>query len=315
MNTENFAKWLRLQGYKVIRTTSSYWYEIKPRIFQAFPYHWLITPTSQELSDFVMRNKVLGARFSTPINESVGCISYHAVLEETDYGPEHLGKWARKNVRRGLNRCTVEPISLNRLADEGWALQLDTLTRQGRDVVMTPATWRKCCLSAASIEGFTAWGALIGNKLAASVITYQMNDWAYMLYQQCDRKYLEDHVNNALAFTVTSHLLQQPGIKSILYGLHSLDAPPSVDEFKFRMGYTAKPVRQRVIFNPFIAPLVQPVSHSLLKISRKVFPTNSFLAKTEGMVRFYLQGKQNIYEQEWPDVVQEQIRDNVIRSG
>ena len=66
MNTENFAEWLRLQGYKVIRTTSSYWYEIKPRIFQAFPYHWLITPTSQELSDFVMRNKVLGARFFNP---------------------------------------------------------------------------------------------------------------------------------------------------------------------------------------------------------------------------------------------------------
>jgi len=311
LDTEIFAEWLRLQGFKVIRTTSSYWYEIKPRIYQAFPYHWLITPTSSELSEFVMRNKVLAARFSTPIQENIGCISYHAVLEETDYGIENLGKWARKNVRRGLNHCTVEPISFERLANEGWLLQVDTLTRQKRDIVMTATAWQTICLGAASLPGFTAWGALVGSHLAASVITFQMDDWAYMLYQQCNHEYLEEHVNNALSFVVTTNLLQQPGIMSILYGLHSLDAPPSVDEFKFRMGYSAKTVRQRVFFHPLITPLIQPLSQKILKISRKVFPTSSLFAKAEGMVRFYLQGKRSLAEQEWPTILEEH-KDEII---
>lgn len=306
MNAENFADWLHCQGFQVQKTLSSYWYKAGQGVYQAFPYHWLIKPSSSELTEFMARNKALGLRYSTPFHESTGYISYHAVLEDSSYGMESLGKWARKNVRRGLSRCTVEPISFTRLAKEGWALQIDTLARQRRDLIITPEAWRTICLSADSLPGFTAWGALVDSKLAASVITFQMEDWGYMLYQQCNHQYLEDHVNNALSFMVTSHLLQQPGIKSILYGLHSLDAPSSVDEFKFRMGYRAKPVRQRVVFNPWFSFVVNPLTHGLLKGILRGFPGNPNLAKAEGMVRFYLEGKKPLEQQIWPENLAEQ---------
>lgn len=306
MNAENFAEWLRRQGYQVKRTATSYWYKFGLRVYQAFPYHWQIKPTQSELSEFIRQNRALGLRYSTPFSESIGLISYHAVLEEPSYGMEYLGKWARKNVRRGLNNCSVECISFERLAEEGWSLQIDTLNRQRRDFRITPEKWRAICLSAASLPGFLAWGALVGSQLAASVITFQMDDWGYMLYQQCRHEYLQDHVNNALSFVVTTHLLKQSGIKSILYGLHSLDAPTSVDEFKFRMGYKAKPVRQRVVFNPGLAFIFNPLTHGLLKGILRRFPGNPMLAKAEGMVRFYLEGKKPLDQQVWPEILADQ---------
>jgi hypothetical protein len=132
MNAEVFAEWLRLQHHRVVRTASSYWHDQGPRVYQAFPYHWLIEPPEEELRDFLRANRAIGLRYSTSPKAPLGYLSYHAVCAKSSYGIEDLGQWARKNVRRGLKNCTVEPISFGRLADEGWELQCDTLARQGR---------------------------------------------------------------------------------------------------------------------------------------------------------------------------------------
>ena len=300
MNPEIFAEWLRLQGYIIYRSPSSYWFNQGPRVLQAFPYHWLIRPSEEELSDLMKSKKALGLRYSTPLDAAQGTISYHAVYEQADYDLENLGKWARKNVRRGLNHCRVEPISFQRLADEGFALQLDTLDRQGRRLGLKKGAWARRCLSAARLPGFEAWGALVEGKLAASVMTFPMNDCMYMLYQQCHRDYLADHVNNALSFVVTQTLIRRPQVKSIFYGLHSLDAPPSVDEFKFRMGYAANPVRQRVIFHPALGPFLNSASHALLRSLLRLRPGDPTLAKTEGLLRFHLYGKLPLSHQPVP---------------
>jgi hypothetical protein len=290
---EVFAEWLQRQGHQVIRTKSSYWFNQGPRVYQGFPYHWVIQPPEEELGHFLKENNAIGLRYSTPIDNVLGCKSYHAVYEKESYDFENLGKWARKNVRRGLSHCAVEPITFERLSEEGWSLQLDTLERQRRKLSIEKDVWRTRCLSAGELPGFEAWGAIDRGKLAASVITFQMVDCCYMLYQQCHRDYLADHVNNALGFIVTKEMVNRPQIKSILYGLHSLDAPASVDEFKFRMGYTAKPVKQRVVFHPIIAPLFNPASYKVIKRLKSWNPSNPTLAKMEGMVRFYLEGKSN----------------------
>ncbi len=311
MNPDIFAEWLRRRGQKVVRTASSYWAEFVPRVFQAFPYHWVITPAEEELLDFLKAQKAIGGRYSTPITNTEGSLSYHAKYEAQTYNFENLSKWARKNIRRGLNHCRIEPISFDRLSEEGWELQLDTLNRQGRRLKFSKVDWQKLCLSAKDLSGFEAWGALVGKKLAASVITFQMDGCCYMLYQQCHHLFLADHVNNALSYSVTQGMLQRSSTKSILYGLHSLDASASVDEFKFRMGYSAKPVRQRVVFNPVITPLLNKITYAGIKGVHQILPGNPTFAKAEGMLRFYLQGMLPLAEQDWPEVLQEQ-RESIL---
>lgn len=311
MNADTFAEWFRRQGHKVIRTESSYWVDFGPHVYQAFPYHWLIMPSGGELRSLLKQHKLIGLRYSTPPTAPTGYISYHAVYEEEMYSIENLSKWTRKNIRRGLRNCEIQPITFDRLADEGWQLQVDTLDRQAHahQVETVKAAWERRCRTAQDLPGFEAWGAIVEDKLAASVITFLMNDCVYMLYQQCYRDFLKEHVNNALGFVVTETMMQRPEVTSILYGLHSLDAPPSVDEFKFRMGYSAKPVRQRVVFHPWLAPFFNPVSHRILKAIANRKPDNLMLAKAEGMVRFYREGKRPIRKQPRPEELKEQQLD------
>ncbi len=300
MNAEVFAEWLRRQGHRVVKTENSYWYDGGPRVYQAFPYHWLIDPSPDELGELFKNGKAMALRYSTPLTAFEGLLSYHAVLGGGPYGMQTLPRASRQNVKRGLTRCTVRRIPLDMLADEGWKLQVDTLDRQNRKLDVSAEAWRVRCLAARDLEGFEAWGAFVNDHLAASVMTFRMDDWIYMLYQQCRREFLPMYVNNALAFTVTQEVLGYPGVRAILYGLHSLDAPPSVDEFKFRMGYQARPLRQRVAVHPIAAPLFRDLTHSGVKAILRCLPGNPVLSKAEGILRFYLQGRLPLKEQPVP---------------
>lgn len=301
MNAEIFAEWLCRQGYRVVRTASSYWYEASPRVYQAFPYHWIIQPSEAELSQFLRRNWAVGLRYSTPVNNPLGRISYHAVYEQPDYTLEGLDRRSRQNIRTGLKNCTVEPICFERLAEEGWLLEKDTVQRQERQLKLDEQNWRRRCLAATDLPGFEAWGALVEGQLVASLLTFQMEDCCEMISQQCQRNYLPARVNNALCFVVTQTMMNRSHIHSIFYTLQSLDAPASVDEFKFRMGYRAKPVRQRVVFHPWLAPAFNRLSCAIVERLRQRYPEHVTLAKAGGMLRFYLEGKRPLQQQYWPE--------------
>jgi hypothetical protein len=301
MNAEVFAEWLRRQGHRVVRTRSSYWYEASPRVYQAFPYHWIIQPTEDELSQLLRQNRAIGLRYSTSVDRPIGCVSYHAVYDKPSYTLDDLDRRSRQNVRSGLKNCRVEPVSFERLAKDGWLLEMDTSHRQGRQIKLSEETWRQRCMAAADLPGFEAWGALVDGRLVASLLTFQMEDCCEMISQQCHRDYLSARVNNALSFVITQTMISRTGIRSIFYALHSLDAPASVDEFKFRMGYVARPVRQRVVFHPWLAPVFNRTSHAIVKQLLHWYPDHPTLAKAEGMLRFYLEGKHPLDKQSWPE--------------
>lgn len=301
MNAEIFAEWLRRQGHQVVRTESSHWFDASPRVYQAFPYHWLIRPAEEELTDFLRQNKAIGLRYSTPVDSPVGRISYHAVYEQADYTLEMLDRRTRQNVRAGLGRCRVEPITLQRLAGEGWSLEADTVDRQGRSARMSEEAWKRRYLSACELPGFEAWGALVENRLVASLLSFQMDDCCELISQQCHRDFMNARVNHALAFSVTQTMMRRPGIRSIFYTLQSLDAPSSVDDFKFRMGYVARKVRQRVVFHPWLQPAIGP---TCLAVARKLAnskPTIPVLPKAIGMIQFYIEGRRPLENQVWPE--------------
>jgi hypothetical protein len=300
MNSESFAEWLRRQGHDVVRTATCYWYDKGPRVYEAFPSHWVISPTEDELTELLRQKRAIGLRYSTSLNAHLGCISYHAVYERPTYDFGDLGARTRSHVRRGLRNSSVEPISFQLLAEHGWALYCDTLDRQGRRLDRTRENWRNLCLAASDLPGFEAWGALIKGHLVASIIAFRLDDCYHLLYQQCDRDFLRDKVNNALSFVVTKTMVGRPGIRSVFYGFHSLDAPPSVDEFKFLMGYAAKPVRQRVVFHPQLSPLFNRATHRLVSWVKTLRPDSNSISKAEGMIRFYLEGRRPMQEQRLP---------------
>jgi hypothetical protein len=305
MSRNTLAEWLQRQGYRVASTAGSHWYEIRPRVWQAIPFHCLIAPGDAEVRQLLAREGAVALRYSTSWEAPEGKLSYHVINARKDYDLSQFSRSTRYDVRKGLKYAGVEPIPLARLASEGWALRAETLTRQGRVDAETPAWWQRVCASAEGLPGFDAWGAVRAGRLMASILTCTMDGCCVGLYQQCSKEALTTCVNNALTYSFTKEVLSRPNVTQVFYGLHSLDADERLDTFKFRMGYLAKPVRQRVVFHHWVRWCANPWSYRLLQAAQRRWPARSALAKAEGMVRFYLEGRKPLTEQTWPQCLRD----------
>jgi hypothetical protein len=302
MNVQYLAEWLRRQGHKIYQSESSYWVDAGPGVFQAFPYHWLISPSRSEINKLMLRRGMIAVRYSTPPDNPGGRISYHVVAQQP-YELALLKSQSRNGVKNGMKHFNIAQIPFERLATEGWALQQDTLARQDRLRSMSQQRWERLCQSAVGLPGFEAWAATSNGELAAAVIVCRMEDFFYVPYAMSHSRFLTNHPNNALFYSVTSELLKRDGVNAIFFTVQSLDAPSNVDEFKFRMGLKAKAVCQRVEFSPLLRPLATRQVHSLVQKVFRRHPSNPSLAKAEGMLRFYLESSSPIRDQAWPECV------------
>lgn len=291
MNVEIMVQWLRRLDYKLIRVGDTWWYNAGPRTYQALPYHSQIVPSATELRTLFRQAGAISLRYFAPVDCQRGVASYHVVFDGDAYSMETLRSNSRRKVRRGLKECRVEPISLERLACEGWPLQRDTLERQGRATAMNEQRWQQICHAACGLPGFEAWGALIDDALVASILLLRVGDTFMVLYVQSDRRYLDRYINNALCYTISQELHARPGIRQIFYSTQSLDAPASVDEFKFTMGYRAQPVRQVVTMHPLAAPMCNWTTYKLGRLMMERYMQPAFTAKIDGIVRLYLHSK------------------------
>jgi hypothetical protein len=304
MNAEVFAEWLRRQGHKIYKTPSSYWYNAGPHVLQAFPYHWIISPEEGEIRELMLKNRIIALRYSAPTDHYEGKMSYHIVLNKC-YDLTLLNQKTRNGVKRGMERFTVEEISFDRLATEGWILQEDTLVRQNRRGSMSQKQWELLCRSAKNLPGFHAFGAISGGELGGAVIVCRIDDVFAVPFAMSHCRFLQDHVNNALFFSVSCELLKRKSVNGIFFTVQSLDAPAKVDEFKLRMGFDPKMVRQNVVIHPYLKPLITPSVYSLNRRLLNRFPSSSLLAKSEGMMRFHLEGRRPADEQIWPECLRE----------
>jgi hypothetical protein len=163
----------------------------------------------------------------------------------------------------------------------------------------TEEMWRRLCLSAEDLPGFEAWGAFCDGQLQGSFLAFQCDDVYTLPYQQSATAYLQFRINNALFFHVTREVIRRPGISAVYFGLEPLTDSSRGDHFKFSMGLTARAIRQRVVFHPWLAPvLARPTC-----LAAKWFlgqRRQAALAKAAGMLRFYREGNRPPAEQEWP---------------
>ncbi len=287
MNPQNYAIFLKRQGHRVFQTESCYWYNAQPGFYFYFPYHRLINPSEQELKKILWGAPCIGMRFFTPV-ESTGKNSYLLVCSDKNYDLHSVDGKSRSQTRRGLENFEIKQFSFKDLASWGNGLNFDTLTRQGRDPrALSESYWKKYCDATEGLDGFEAWGAFAGGKLASYLVGFQMEDHFTILYQNSATDQLPLNPNNALIFSVTKQKLSVPEISTVSYGPESLDAPESLDTFKFRMGYQKRPMKQRVVFNPLVRPFIGSSLHRFMQRLAQARSQSDTFRKMEGIIRFY----------------------------
>jgi hypothetical protein len=83
------------------------------------------------------------------------------------------------------------------------------------------------------------------------------------------------------------HCLAQGRCRVVSYGLSSIqevNRTATLDYFKKKVGFEARPVHRAFQFHPLIRPLVNPLSYWIVRACSKVCPQNRTFRKAAGML-------------------------------
>ncbi len=279
MTVDNFAEFWRRQGHRVIETTSCSWYNIRPLVFIALPFHRCISPSRGESLRVLMGGPSLAIRFLNSGGTNGGLY----VCTNRAYDLSALEKKARNQTRRGLESCKVEQLDFDYLAVHGARLNEETCRRQGRyQQAVSGRAWRRYCEAAKHVPGFEAWGALVDGDLAAFMVTALVEDHFSILHQSSATDRLRYYPNNALTFEVTKLKVSCPQVACVSYGLKSPDSRTrGLEEFKSSMGFELRRVGDCVVFNPLLKPFLwrKPVQWMAAK-----YPESDFWRRVCGVL-------------------------------
>lgn len=287
MDAAAYARFLEAVGHRIVRAGSIHWYEVSTRFYMCAPPNFTVSPSDEELRELFRKTHAVGARFAAPL-AGPGRMSYQIVCDDAGYGLETLSSNNRSKVRRGLKRCRVEATAMADIAVHGMRAHEDTVGRQGRDGVLGGERWARFFEVAARTEGFEGWGAWVDDQLAAFLISVSFADSVEFLLARSRNDLLGAYPNNALIFTVAEEMLARRKLREITFGLESLEPVGPLDQFKFGMGFTQRPVRQRIVFHPLLrGPLgISAVRDGLLRFAESRSERGVFWRKAAGLLRF-----------------------------
>jgi hypothetical protein len=176
MTADVYSKFLTRLGHTVIQTGPTFWFDVSFRVWQAFRFHRPVDPLAGGIRHLLVRHRFMAARF--PV--SVGLPGYDTgrlVCDTKDYDLSSLTKKARNQTRRGLESFEIREVSPVDLSEAGVEAHVETLSRQQR---VKPRQlidrWKRFCREAAQTPGFSAWAAYGKERLAAYLVSFQIED-------------------------------------------------------------------------------------------------------------------------------------------
>lgn len=287
MNLDKFRQFLELAGHSVIQVGSGLWCEMVPMFYESIPFYQTINPSQAELGMLFRDHHTLGIKYRTH-EENKGKRGCIYICDDKPYEIKSLHPKMRSKVRQGLRNCVVREVDFDCLHQHGLPLNIDTLKRQNRDdaTFSRPTRWARFCDAGKRVEGASAWGAFVGDQLAAYMVTFITGEYCNILYQCSCTDLLPTKANNALTYIVTGEMLSSSTINYVSYGQSSIRGdPPGLDEYKTRLGYKKRPVNFVVVLHPLLKLLlVGRLGDGLLGLLGRIARDNDVLKRARGIV-------------------------------
>jgi asparagine synthase (glutamine-hydrolysing) len=288
-SVEDAVDLLKAQGRNIIRTESCWWYNVygQSSVYYSFPPSARISPSRSEIKKvFKLAPEAKAIRFIG----SEGTIGRDSFVwtATAPYGFESLSSKARNQVRQGLKNCTVRPVPLDELASICEEAQSDSMKRMGLE-----SHKQVFGSHMRNSPAYEAWAAFVGDRLAAYLVTYTVDDWAYIQIHRSVTEMLKYRPNNALIFTVMSELLSRPDISTVSYGWEPLYDLDSLDAFKSAMGSRKEPCKQAFVLAPHLDIFAQPSVCSAVESVSRFFGKSQRLKRIAGVCRVIRETKVN----------------------
>jgi hypothetical protein len=211
--------------------------------------------------------------------------AYLYIRRDRGYDLAALSANNRSKVRRGLGRHEVRMMAAEEMREKGYACVADTERRNGLQpttVELFRKRWERPSLSAHR----RLWGALAEGEIAAFLILRRCGRWIEIESTGSSSAHLRNYPNHALFFTVLKELMSEPEVESVSYGLSSAQLEThaeSLHAYKLSLGFEAMPVVREVAAHPFLRPMLNPLTRSVLRGMDRLSPGNLAIRRARAL--------------------------------
>jgi hypothetical protein len=283
-----------LRGRRIIRACGALWYSVPGRFLMSLPYQEMLNPDSDELRRMICETGVCGARF--PSLSWTGLKSGLYVLRRNEYDIGSLHVKHRPRVRHAMQHFEVRPAEKSELLDQGCALNLSTMARQGRydPEFGELRRWGRLVEAAFDCPGVSCPAVFSGSRLAAYMVTCREQGWLHILHQMSRQEDLPNFPNHLLTYTVTAQATADASLEAVCYGYVPLFAADGLHEYKLRFGYEMVPHWSAIQLHPLLkAVLDRPFARAAVRAMRRLRRNDQHLETVETVlegVRSYGRG-------------------------
>jgi hypothetical protein len=211
------------------------------------------------------------------------------VCENQKYRLEDLGYAARRDIRRAMRQLRFEFIDAATLLARGAKAFCDTQKRLGLSDG-TPEVFRRdhepfgrnpaMQIAAAWAEGF----------LAAFATVQAVDAWADIGVYAADDHLSSCPVNGLIHFALNHYLVERK-FRGVGYGLSSIQEASkaaTLDRFKKKAGFEARPVHRAFVLHPLVRPLANRLTLCGLRLCTRLRPSSRRWRKATGLLATYL---------------------------
>lgn len=284
MNVNDYLRFLEEAGCNKFKCGDSYFVEYKKFFLESIPPHKSVSLSKTQLLKLFLKGFAV-IRLTASGNQTH--IVYEYICNNKSFDLSTLHSKARNQTRRGLENCLIRELAVDELRDIGTRINKSVFKRQGRigsKRFIDEQSWGKYLDTIKRFPEIKCYGAFYNSTLCAYVFIIPVENYCYIYHPMSDNEYLSYYPLNALIYSVTKEIMNNPDISFISYGLESATTLEGLERFKERMGYTKRELHRQVIINPIIIPFVKAkLVFKLLKYLQQKIKSH-FL---DNVIKFY----------------------------
>lgn len=239
--------------------------------------------------DLLWRQRMPVLQYHEPAGDLAPNASLY-LCTDRGYSLASLSANNRSKVRRGLKRLEVRQVTVDEVLASGYDSYRDTRARHGSSM-MSPAAFAANWQRQRRVTNREIWAASTGGEMAAFATVHRCGRWAAISATVSNRRHQRDYPNHALFFSMLEHLMGQPDVESVSYGLSSLRAETtrdSLDHFKASIGLEAVPVHRHVVVHPLLSPVVNRAGLAVARLAERRAPSTRIPRAARAAIEFSL---------------------------
>lgn len=278
------------EGIRVLPGTSGcYWVgNVGGAMFRE-PTSYLELPQPGEVSRALRKAWAPVATYVVAPGETRPANALLYVCEDRDYRLERLGSAARRDIRRALRHLRFEFIDGPTLLAHGVRAFCDTQKRLGLSNG-TPEIFLRDHVPICRNPARHIAGAWAGDFLAAFGTFVAIDDWVDLAIYAADDHLSSCPVNGLIHFALEEYLVRRK-LRGVGYGLSSIQEvskAATLDRFKKKAGFEARPVHRAFAIHPLLRPFANRLTLCALRLCTHLRPGSRRWRKATGMLAAYL---------------------------